>query len=271
MTLNLLASVQWDKVGIVIGIAAGLAVVFAVLILLVSKFCAVKTDEKVSAISEQLAGANCGGCGYAGCEGFAKALAEGKADITACGPTPNENKAKIAEILGVEFAASEPVYAVVACAGGERAKNKYNYVGNDGCLAESMYLGGRKKCSYGCMGEGTCADVCPYGAVHVKDGVSLVDKALCEACGLCVKNCPKKIISLIPKSAKVYVACSTPCRGKDTMSVCEVGCIGCGLCAKNCPEQAITMVNNLPVIDYSKCTSCMTCLTKCPRKTIKEL
>lgn len=191
MTLNLLASVQWDKVGIVIGIAAGLAVVFAVLILLVSKFCAVKTDEKVSAISEQLAGANCGGCGYAGCEGFAKALAEGKADITACGPTPNENKAKIAEILGVEFAASEPVYAVVACAGGERAKNKYNYVGNDGCLAEGMYLGGRKKCSYGCMGEGTCADVCPYGAVHVKDGVSLVDKALCEACGLCVKNCPK--------------------------------------------------------------------------------
>ena len=98
-----------------------------------------------------------------------------------------------------------------------------------------------------------------------------MDKALCEACGLCVKNCPKKIISLIPKSAKVYVACSTPCRGKDTMSVCEVGCIGCGLCAKNCPEQAITMVNNLPVIDYSKCTSCMTCLTKCPRKTIKEL
>ncbi len=271
MILNLLASVQWDKVGIVIGIAAGLSVVFAVLIMIVSKFCTVETDEKVAAITEKLAGANCGGCGYAGCEGFAKALAEGKAEITSCGPTSNENKAEIAKILGVEFAASEPVYAVVACAGGTKSKNKYNYVGNKGCLAEAMYLGGKKKCAYGCMGEGTCEEICPYHAIEVKDGVSIVDKALCEACGLCVKTCPKKIIKMIPKRAKVYVACSTPCRGKDTMSVCEVGCIGCGLCARNCPEKAITMVDNLPVIDYSKCTGCLTCVAKCPRKTIKEL
>ncbi len=271
MNYNLLAAIQWDKVGIVIGIAAALALVFVALILIVSKFCAVKTDEKVAKIAEHLAGANCGGCGYAGCEGFAKALAEGKADLSACGPTPNENKAAIAEILGVEFAASEPVYAVVACAGGVKSKNKYNYIGNAGCQAEGMYLGGKKQCAYGCMGEGTCESLCPYAAIAVKEGVAIVDKALCEACGLCVRNCPKNIIRLIPKRAKVYVACSTPCRGKDTMSVCEIGCIGCGLCAKNCPENAITMVNNLPVIDYAKCTGCKTCVAKCPRKTIKEL
>lgn len=271
MLSNILANVNWGKVGIVIGIVALLAVVFAVLIVVVSRLCAVKEDEKVSAIAENLAGANCGGCGYAGCEGFAKALAEGKAEITSCGPTSNENKAKIAEILGVPFAASEPVYAVVKCAGGENAAEKYKYVGNDGCNAQNMYLGGKKTCGFGCMGAGTCETICPYGAVKVKDGVSLVDKALCEACGLCVKNCPKHIITLIPKSAAVYVACSTPCRGKETMSACKVGCIGCGLCAKNCPENAITMVDNLPVIDYAKCTGCKTCVAKCPRKTIKEI
>ena len=271
MNYNLLAAIEWNSVLIVLAIAAVLSGVFVALILLVSKFCAVKTDEKVAKITEKLAGANCGGCGYAGCEGFAKALAEGKADLSACGPTPNENKAEIAEILGIEFAASEPVYAVVACAGGKKSKDKYQYVGNAGCLAEGMYLGGRKQCAYGCMGEGTCESLCPYAAIAVKEGVALVDKALCEACGLCMRNCPKHIIRLIPKRAKVYVACSTPCRGKDTTSVCEAGCIGCGLCAKNCPEHAIEMVNNLPVIDYSKCTGCKTCVAKCPRKTIKEI
>ena len=271
MMNSLLVAVQWDKVGIVIAIAAALALLFAILILVVSKFCAVKTDEKLAKITEHLAGANCGGCGYAGCEGFAKALLEGKAELSSCGPTSNENKAAIAEVLGIEFAASEPVYAVVACAGGMKSKNKYNYIGNPGCLAEGMYLGGKKQCAYGCMGEGTCESLCPYAAIAVKEGVALVDKALCEACGLCVKNCPKHIIRLIPKRAKVYVACSTPCRGKETMSVCETGCIGCGLCAKNCPEKAITMVNNLPVIDYDKCTGCKTCVAKCPRKTIKEI
>lgn len=272
MLYNLLSnSINWGKVGIVLAIVAVLALVFAILILVVSKFCAVEEDEKVSAIVENLAGANCGGCGYAGCEGFAKALAEGKAEITSCGPTSNENKAKIAEILGVPFAASEPVYAVVKCAGGNNAKDKYEYVGNEGCTAQAAYLGGKKVCAYGCMGAGTCETVCPYGAVKVKDGVSLVDKALCEACGLCVRHCPKRIIELIPKSAKVYVACSTLCKGKETMNACSVGCIGCGLCAKNCPENAITMVNNLPVIDYSKCSGCKTCVAKCPRHTIKEI
>lgn len=270
--LNLLLDpIQWGKVGIVIAIVAALAVLFAILILVVSKFCAVEEDEVVTGISSNLAGANCGGCGYAGCEAFAKALAEGKAQITDCGPTSNEGKAKIAKLLGVPFAAGEAVYAVVKCAGGIQSKNKYEYVGNDGCTQEAMYLGGRKVCNYGCMGEGTCEKICPYNAVKVTNEVALVDKALCEACGLCVKNCPKKIITLIPKSAKVYVACSTPCRGKETMNACQVGCIACGLCAKNCPEHAITMVDNLAVIDYSKCTGCMTCVAKCPRHTIKEL
>ena len=121
------------------------------------------------------------------------------------------------------------------------------------------------------MGEGTCVSFCPFYAISVENGVSKVDRALCEACGACVQKCPKELIELIPKSSMVYVACSSKCKGKDVMNTCKVGCIGCGICAKFCPENAITLTNNLPVIDYSKCSGCKTCVLKCPRKCIKEL
>lgn len=271
MNYLLLDSINWSTVGIVIAIIAAIAIIFALLIVLVSKLCFVKEDEKAAAIAENLAGANCGGCGFAGCQDFAKALAEGKADISMCGPTSNEGKAKIAEILGVPFTASPAVYAVVRCAGGNKSKNKYEYIGNEGCTAQIRFMNGKKCCPEGCLGEGTCTTVCPDNAVKLIDGVAHVDKALCEACGLCVKSCPKNLIEFIPKTASVYVACSTKCRGKETMANCPIGCIGCGLCAKNCPENAITMVNNLPVIDYDKCNGCKTCVSKCPRKCILEL
>lgn len=271
MNKLLLANINVNVLVTVLLLVAVITVVFAVLIIVVSKVCAVKTDEKAEAIKNHLAGANCGGCGFAGCADFAKALSEGKADITMCGPTSNDGKQKIAEILGVPFTATEQTYAVVACAGGKLSKDKYVYTGNEGCVAQSQYIGGRKLCEFGCLGGGTCESVCPYHAVKVTDGVAYADKALCEACGLCVKNCPKHIISLIPKSSRVYVACSTKCKGKQVMDMCKVGCIGCGLCAKNCPENAITMVDNLPVIDYTKCSGCKTCVAKCPRKCIKEI
>ncbi len=267
----LLRDINVVTLGWVLGIVAVVAVVFAILIVLVSKLCFVPTDEKAEAIQENLAGANCGGCGYAGCADFAKALAEGKATLSGCGPTANENKAKIAEILGVPFSAEESKYAVVHCAGGKVSLDRYQYVGNEGCIAQNALLGGSKVCPQGCMGGGTCVSCCPYHAVQIVDGVAYANKALCEACGLCVSKCPKHIIELIPKSSKVYVACSTTCKGKDVINTCKVGCIGCGLCAKNCPSGAITMVNNLPVIDYSKCTGCKVCVAKCPRKCIKEI
>lgn len=271
MNCLLLRDINFTLVGIVIAIVAVLAIVFAVLIVLVSKACAVKEDEKAKAVSEYLSGANCGGCGYAGCADFAKALSEGKAEINGCSATSNENKAEIAKILGIEFGGSTPTFAVVKCAGGNRSKDKFDYVGNTDCYVQISAMGGKKVCPEGCLGGGTCASVCPHGGVAVKDGVAKIDSSLCESCGVCVKNCPKKLIELIPKTAKIFVACSTTCRGKDVMTACDVGCIGCGLCAKNCPENAITMVNNLPVIDYSKCTGCKTCVNKCPRKCIKEI
>ena len=266
----LLRPVNVNGLLIVIAIVAVLAIAFALLIVLVSKLCAVEVDEKAEAIAEHLSGANCGGCGFAGCADFAKALSEGRAQISACGPTSSESKAKIAQILGQEVKEEEPVIAVVHCAGGINAIDKYIYVGNEGCKTQNALQGGKKACSFGCIGEGSCAAKCPYHAIHIVDGYAKVSSELCFSCGVCIKECPKKIISMVPKKANVYVACSSNCKGKDVMSVCKVGCIGCGLCAKNCPHDAISIVDNLAVIDYTKCTGCKTCVAKCPKKIIRE-
>ena len=268
---NLLAQINLNTLFTVIGIVAAIAIIFAALIVTVSRFTAVKTDEKTEAIKDLLSNANCGGCGYAGCADFAKAVAEGKADISACGPTSAENKAKIAAILGKTFATGGELCAFVHCSGGDACADNFLYVGNGGCVAKCAFAGGNKACSFGCLGDGTCASVCDYDAIKIADGVAKVNPEKCVACGKCVKACPKHIIELLPKDIKVLVACSSQNKGKDVMSACKNGCIGCGLCAKFCPESAIEMNDNLPKIDYSKCSGCLTCVTKCPRKCIHEI
>ncbi len=267
----LLKDINFVNLGIVVAIVAVLAVVFALLIVWVSKLCYVKEDEKTKAVSDLLAGANCGGCGYAGCADFAKALAEGKSQLNACGATSNESKEEIAKILEIPFVSGAKTFAVVKCAGGDNCKNKFEYVGNYGCTAEITYHNGSKLCIDGCLGGGSCVEACSENGISIKNGVAVINSVLCQSCGACIIKCPKNLIELIPSSAKVYVACNTKCRGKDVMNACSVGCIGCGLCAKNCPENAIEMVNNLPVINYEKCTGCLTCVQKCPRKSIKQL
>lgn len=265
----LLKPIDTTKLLTVIGLIAVISIVLTVLIIIVSKVCKVETDERVEKVKENLAGANCGGCGFAGCADFAKALVEGKTTLDACGATANESKAEIAKLLGLEYSSSVSKFAVVKCAGGNVCKDKFEYVGNTDCVAQNSYMGGKKVCSSACLGGGSCINVCPHGSIKIENGVAVVDLSNCGGCGGCVIKCPKNIIELIPTTAKVYVACSSECKGKQVMDACKVGCIGCGLCAKNCPENAIQMVNNLPVIDYSKCTGCLTCVTKCPRKTIK--
>ena len=267
----LLRPINVSTLLIVVGITAALAIIFAILIVSVSKLCAVKEDKKLKEIEENLAGANCGGCGYAGCEDFAKALLEGKANVSSCNATSPLNRKNICFILNVECNEKEECFAVVHCSGGEACQNKYEYTGNKSCKLESMHAGGKKACEFGCVGDGTCASLCPQYAVKLKNGVAVIDRSLCEACGLCTLKCPKHLIGFIPKTATVYVACSSTCKGKDVMDKCKSGCIGCGICAKFCKEGAITLVNNIPVIDYSKCSGCKTCATKCPRKCIKEI
>lgn len=249
----------------------GLALVFGVLLAVLGKKLAVKEDEKVAEVRKHLSGANCGACGYAGCDAFAKAVAEGKADINNCSATAPAEKKVIGEILGVSVDAEE-TKIVVACNGGNAAKDKYEYMGYGNCRSMELLGGGRKVCPWGCLGMGSCTDACPEHAIDVRDGgYAVVDREKCITCGKCITACPKKLVKRIPASAKVYIACSNCLRGgKDVKAMCTNGCLGCGLCAKNCPEQAITMVNNLPVIDYSKCTGCGLCASKCPAKCIKS-
>lgn len=268
---NLLADINITALFTVISIVAAIAVLFAALIVLVSRLTAVKTDEKVEQIKDLLSGANCGGCGFAGCADFAKAISEGKADISACGPTDKESKAKIAAIVGKSLSSDIELTAKVHCNGGISCADKFDYVGNVGCVSKNSFAGGNKACAYGCLGDGTCVSVCDYDAIKIINGVAKTDAVKCVACGKCVKACPKRIIELLPKNIKVVIACSSLCRGKDVMSACKNGCIGCGICAKACPENAIEMVDNLPRIDYNKCTGCLTCAEKCPRKCIHEI
>lgn len=265
----LISAIQWNKVGLVLGIVAGLAVFFSILILIVTKVCHIDEDEKVMKILENLAGANCGGCGHTGCAGYAKALANGKGSLADCKVTSNEAKAVIAKLANIPYESEEPTVCVVKCNGGIHSANKFTYVGNPGCINQKVIQGGRKICQTACLGGGTCVSVCPVNAIKIIDEVAVIDKTLCISCGACKNICPQSVIGRIPANAPVYVACSTHCRGKETTSFCSVGCIGCGICAKLCPEKAITMENFLPIIDYTKCTGCQTCVAKCPKKVIK--
>ncbi len=247
-----------------------LGTAFAILLSVAYRFLAVKGDPKLELFMSILPGVNCGACGCAGCLGFAEKLAKGEAEPTGCmagGPTV---AAKLAEAMGVAVKAQEELVAFVACRAGRRtARMKYAYAGVDNCQAAALLFGGDKLCDYGCIGLGSCVRVCPFDAIHItEDGLALVDRAKCRACQKCVKACPRELITMVPKSQAVLVACRNLDKGRKAREVCPIACIACRICEKNCPSKAITVVNNLAVIDYAKCTRCGICVAKCPQKSI---
>lgn len=257
------ATVVVGAVGIFVGLFLGIAGI---------RF-KVKVDEKEEAVLAALPGNNCGGCGFAGCSGLASAIAKGEAPVNACPVGGEPVGKKIAEIMGVEAESSVKKVAFVACQGDcDKAKKDYDYYGIEDCRMMSFVPGGGpKSCNSGCLGFGTCTKVCPFDAIHVVNGVAVVDRDACKACGKCIEVCPKKLISLIPYDAKLAVACSSADKGPVTMKACEVGCIGCGICVKNCPAQAVTVADFHASIDREKCTGCGICADKCPKKAIVKL
>jgi len=217
-----------------------------------------------------LPGANCGGCGYAGCDALAEAISKGEAPVNGCPVGGAEKAAQIGEIMGVSAGDSVKMVAYVKCAGTcEKAGIKANYYGISDCKRAAAIPGrGDKACSFGCMGLGSCVSACQFDAIHVKGGIAVVNKDNCVACGKCIEECPNGLIELVPYEAKWAVSCSNKDKGPAVMKVCDTGCIGCGICAKTCNFDAITVENNVAHIDQSKCKGCGLCAQKCPKKVI---
>lgn len=254
-----------------VGIFAGLGIVFGVVLAVASRVFAVKVDERVEQILEVLPGANCGGCGYSGCAALAEAIVKGEALPNACNACSAAGTKRIGEIMGMEVEASVPLHAHVMCSGNcHTAKYKYVYEGAHDCIAAEKMGGGDKFCPNGCIGLGTCVAACKYDAIHVVDGLAVVDDAKCIGCGACANLCPKHIIAMIPVSSKYCVECRSVETGAVTRKQCDVGCISCKICEKNCPVGAITVTDFVASIDQSKCTGCGICASKCPRKIIKK-
>jgi Na+-translocating ferredoxin:NAD+ oxidoreductase RNF subunit RnfB len=234
------------------------------------KKLAVKVDEREEAILEALPGNNCGGCGYAGCSGLACAIVAGEAEVTGCPVGGDSVAAKIGKIMGISTEGKARQVAFVKCGGTcQKAQTQYEYHGIADCtMVNMMQDGGPKGCYYGCMGFGSCVRACPFDAIHIEEGIAVVDKEACKACGKCIAVCPKHLIEMIPYTKKTFVQCNSNEKGKALMDVCLVGCIGCKLCEKNCPTGAVTVTNFLAHIDAAKCTNCGICADKCPRKII---
>lgn len=249
-------------IAVAVGLFVGLGLSFA------DKFFSVPKDEKQEKLSECLPGANCGACGFSGCDGYAAALAKGEAEPNLCTVGGETALKSISEILGVTAEIQKKI-AFVACGGDcDTTLKAFDYVGFESCTAASLLHGGPLQCKYGCIGLGDCAKVCDFGAITIENGKVNIQEEKCVACGKCVAACPKQLITLIPADTKIKVVCSNKQKGANVAKQCKISCISCMQCEKNCPTGAIKVTDNLAVIDYSLCNGCGKCKEVCKRNAI---
>ncbi len=248
-----------------IGLILGLGLAFAA-----RKF-AVPKDPRMEAIQAVLPGANCGGCGFPGCAAYASAVVEGKAPVNGCAPAGAAAAAEIGRIMGAQVEEKEKQIAVILCNGGKSAVNAFTYNGPQSCKSAVLVMNGQKSCSYGCLGFGDCIEVCSFNAMKMGDnGVPVIDPEMCVACGKCIEECPRNIITLWPESRKVIVSCSSRDKGGVARKACSVACIGCRKCAKVCPADAIEIDGFLAKINPEKCINCGLCASECPTGAIVD-
>ena len=252
-----------------------LGLFLAVVLFLIAKKFNVQEDPRIDIVEAIMPGANCGGCGFAGCRAFAEACVKaGSLDGKFCPVGVNDVMKTIGEKLGVAVEEKVPMVAVVRCYGTCDNRPRTNfYDGSSSCKIMSSLYSGDTDCRYGCLGGGDCEKVCPFDAIKINPRTKLpeVDEEKCTSCGACVKACPKNIIELRnkgPKNRRVYVSCMNKDKGAAAKKACAVACIGCRKCEKVCPFGAITVENNLSYIDFNKCKLCRKCVDECPTKAI---
>lgn len=247
----------------------GVALVAGVILYIAAKKFAVFEDPLIGEIEALLPGANCGGCGQAGCHAFAEKLVETKDVKYYCPVGGSALASKVAAALGLEATFSEKMVARVYCNGGVRAARSGEYHGIESCAAMAINNSADLVCAYGCLGLADCVKACPFDAIHMVDGVAVVDDEKCTACSKCVVACPRALITLTPHAKTVYVACKSPDPGGVVRKYCSVGCIGCKACVKACAFDAVACDAALAVIDPVKCTECMKCVEACKPTTIR--
>lgn len=252
-----------------------LGVLLAVILYFVAQKFKVEEDPRIDEVEKMLPGANCGGCGFAGCRAMSEALVtRDNIGSLFCPVAGGEVMKSIAGYLGKTAAEKAPMVTTMRCGGSCQKRPKVNhYDGALNCAVVNTFYVGESACAFGCIGYGDCVHACKFGALHINEETGLVevDPDKCTACGACVKACPKGLFELRkkwPKNRAIYVACRSKNRGSVVMKACKAGCIGCGKCAKVCPFGAITVDNYLAYIDSEKCKLCRKCVNECPTGAI---
>ena len=255
----------------------GMGIVSAIILYFIAKKFEVQEDPRIAEILSLLPAANCGGCGYPGCSGFANACVKASTlDKLLCPVGGMETMNRIAAILGQSAVAFEPTLAVVRCNGScDKRAHTNTYDGAANCAIASALYGGETACSYGCLGFGDCVSACSFKSIRINPETQLpeVDENRCTACGLCAKACPRQLIQLRkkgPDSHRIYVGCRNQDKGPVAKKACNAACIGCTKCYKSCESGAITVVNHLAFIDDTQCTLCGKCVAGCPSSAIVE-
>jgi len=231
---------------VLLGIALWLVIGLAV------KFFGVEADPRIDEVEALLPNANCGACGFAGCADFARALVGGDAETNECPSNSDEAVNRICALLGIVAGEREAQVAVVLCGGDSaQAAQAADYNGVNDCRDAMLVAGGAKGCLSGCLGLGTCARACPFGAIEMTEsGIARIHAELCTGCGKCVATCPRHLIELVPGTAPVHVLCSSPAKGGEKRKVCKVSCIGCRKCVKTAEEGQMTMDGFLARVNY---------------------